>query len=77
MCSYANGTANGVEQQPVMFLHHMGMKRGAAGSDGTDPAETEGIGRTECREAYQGDHGGSGSGARYDVQVVGQVELKG
>lgn len=62
-----------------MFLHHMGMKRGAAGtrSVGTDPAETEGRGRTEGRVAYQSDHGGSGSGARYDVQVVGQVELKG
>lgn len=27
-------------------------------------------------EAYQGDDGGSGPGARHDVQVVGQVELE-
>lgn len=79
VCSYADGTANGAEEQPVMLLHHMGMKRGAAAtwSVGTDPAETEGRGRTEWREAYQSDHCGSGSGARYDVEVVGQVELKG
>lgn len=28
-------------------------------------------------EAYQSDDGGSGPGARHDVQVVGQVELGG
>lgn len=61
-----------------MLFHHKGMKRGAADSRsvGTDPAETEGRGQTEWREAYQSDDGGSGSGTRYDVQVVGQVELK-
>lgn len=57
----------------------MGMKRGAAdavcryrpGRDGL-----KGRGRTEWRGSYQRDHGGSGSGTRYDVQVIGQVELK-
>lgn len=43
-------------------------------SVGTDPVE--GRGRTKWRGSYQRDHGGSGSGTRYDVQVIGQVELK-
>lgn len=79
VCSYADGTENGAEEQPAMFFHRMGMKRGAADTQSvsTDLAETEGRGRTEWRESYQSDHCGSGSGARYDIQVVGQVELKG
>lgn len=30
MCSYADGTANGAEEQPIIFINPMGMKRGAA-----------------------------------------------
>lgn len=80
VCSYADGTRNGAEEQPVMFLHRMGMRRGAAATRSCRHRrgkQTEGRGRTERREAYQSDHGGSGSGARDDVQVVGQVELEG
>lgn len=37
---------------------------------------TEGRGWTDWRETYQSNHSGSGPGARHDVQVIRQVELK-
>lgn len=48
-----------------MICWYKPCKGGLKGADG----ETGG-------ESYQSDHSGSGPSARYDVQVVGQVELE-
>lgn len=60
------------------YINHMGMRRGLTHDLLIQTVQrwTKGRGWRDWREAYQSDHSGSCPGARYDVQVVGQVELK-
>lgn len=67
---WSRGTANNV-------LTPHGNEEGSSSLSAQTRHRLKGEDAQRGRDAYQSDHGGSGSGARYDVQVVGQVELKG